>query len=388
MTWLYLDHNATTQPLPQVVEAMLPWLSTHYGNPSSSHPLGRQAREALVNARASVAAFLQVTPAEVVFTSGATESNHLAILAALAARPERRQIVTSAVEHTSTRLLLAQLAKQGVEVVEIGVDAQGQLSMPELLAAVGPHTALVSLMHANHETGVIFPVAEVAEIAHRHGALMHVDAAQSAGKLALDMAALGCDLLGFSAHKLYAAKGTGVLYVKKGLSLQPMLWGNQERHRRGGTENLPGIVGLATACDVLGGDLATHASRMAALRDQFEQAVLRALPAVEVNGGGPRVANTSHLCFAGLSADSSTDLNGEALLLRLEKQGVLASRGSACSAGGNQPSHVLLAMGRSEQQALCSLRFSLGIHHTAADMQQLLAAVVTSVRQLQLQQAA
>lgn len=384
MTWLYLDHNATTQPLPQVVEAMLPWLSTHYGNPSSSHPLGRQAREALVNARASVASFLHAMPAEIVFTSGATESNHLAVMAALAANPERRQIVTSAVEHSSTRLLLAQLVQQGVEVVEIGVDAQGQLCMPDLLAAVGPQTALVSLMHANHETGVIFPVVEAAEIAHRHGALMHVDAAQSAGKLPLDMAALGCDLLGFSAHKLYAAKGTGVLYVKKGLTLQPMLWGNQERHRRGGTENLPGIVGLATACDLLAADITAYASRMAALRDQFEQAVLQALPAVEVNGGGPRVANTSNLCFAELGAD----MNGEALLLRLEKQGVLASRGSACSAGGHQPSHVLLAMGRSEQQALCSLRFSLGIHHTSADMQQLLAALVTSIRQLQLQQAA
>lgn len=383
MKWLYLDHNATTQPLPQVVEAMLPWLSTYYGNPSSSHPLGRQAREALVNARVTVAAFLQASPAEVVFTSGATESNHLAIHAALAARPERRQIVTSAVEHTSTRLLLAQLAQQGVEVVEIGVDAQGQLSMPDLLEAVGPHTALVSLMHANHETGVIFPVAEAAEIAHDNGALMHVDAAQSAGKLALDMAALGCDLLGFSAHKLYAAKGTGVLYVKKGLSLQPMLWGNQERHRRGGTENLPGIVGLGTACELLAGHIETHASRMGHLRDQFEQAVLQALPAVEVNGAGPRVANTSNLSFAGLGED----FNGEALLLRLEKQGVIASRGSACSAGGNQPSHVLLAMGRSEQQALGSLRFSLGIHHTATDMQQLLAALVTSVRQLQLQEA-
>lgn len=383
MKWLYLDHNATTQPLPQVVEAMLPWLSTYYGNPSSSHPLGRQAREALVNARVTVAAFLQASPAEVVFTSGATESNHLAIHAALAARPGRRQIVTSAVEHTSTRLLLAQLAQQGFEVVEIGVDAQGQLSMPALQAAVGPHTALVSLIHANHETGVIFPVAEVAEIAHSNGALMHVDAAQSAGKLALDMAALGCDLLGFSAHKLYAAKGTGVLYVKKGLSLQPMLWGNQERHRRGGTENLPGIVGLGTACELLAGHIETHASRMAYLRDQFEQAVLQALPAVEVNGGGLRVANTSNLSFAGLGED----FNGEALLLRLEKQGVIASRGSACSAGGNQPSHVLLAMGRSEQQALGSLRFSLGIHHTATDMQQLLAALVASVRQLQLQEA-
>lgn len=377
MKWLYFDHNSTTRPLPEVVEAMLPMLSAHYGNPSSSHPLGRQAREALVNARVSVATFLQASPAEVVFTSGATESNHLAIHAALAARPERRQIVTSAVEHTSTRLLLAQLAKQGFEVVEIGVDAQGQLSMPDLLAAVGPQTALVSLMHANHETGVIFPVAEAAEIAHRHGALMHVDAAQSAGKLPLDMAVLGCDLLGFSAHKLYAAKGTGVLYVKKGLSLQPMLWGNQERHRRGGTENLPGIVGLGTACDLLAGHIEANASHMAALRDQFEQAVLQALPAVEVNGGGPRVANTCNLCFTSLGPD----FNGEALLLRLEKQGVIASRGSACSAGGNQPSHVLLAMGRSEQQALGSLRFSLGIHHTAADMQQLLAALLTSIRQ-------
>lgn len=384
MKWVYADHNATTQPLPQVVEAMLPWLSTHFGNPSSSHPLGRQAREALVNARASVAAFLQAGPAEIVFTSGATESNHLAIQAALAARPERRQIVTSAVEHTSTRLLLAQLAKQGFEVIEIGVDKQGQLSMTDLLAAVGPQTALVSLMHANHETGVIFPVAEAAEIAHRHGALMHVDAAQSAGKLPLDMAALGCDLLGFSAHKLYAAKGCGVLYVKKGFNLQPMLWGNQERHRRGGTENLPGIVGLASACDYLRDTQARHAIQMASLRDQFEQSVLQALPGVGVNGGGARVANTSSLCFAGLAGE----LNGEALLQRLEKHGVLASRGSACSAGGQQPSHVLLAMGLTPAQALCSLRFSLGIHTTSAEVHALLEALVSTVRQLQLQAAA
>lgn len=379
MKWLYFDNNATTQPLPEVVEAMLPWLHSQFGNPSSSHPLGRQAREALVNARAVLASFVHATPGEVMFTSGATESNHWAIQAALAAQPLRRQIVTSQVEHSATLKYLAYLETQGYTVLKLPVNAQGGMALDAVRQVVGPDTALVSIMHANHETGVMFPVAEIAEIAHAHGALMHVDAAQTAGKLALDVQALGCDFLGFSAHKLYGPKGTGMLYARKGLSVQPMLWGAQERHRRGGTENLSAIVGFAAACEWLKQEMPLRMPQVASLRDRFESVLTQTFPQVQINGGGARVGNTSNLCFAGIHEA----LNGEELLMRLEKKGVIASRGSACSAGGNQPSHVLLALGLSEVQALASLRFSLGLMTSEYEIQALLTALITVLEHMQ-----
>lgn len=360
MNTFYFDNNATTRVLPQVMEAMRPWFCEQYGNPSSSHPMGEYAKQALITARAAVAAFLHASPAEIVFTSGATESNHMAILGALAAQPEKRRIVTSTVEHSSTMRLLGQLSSLGVEVVQVPVQASGELDLAALAAAVTPGTALVTLLHANNETGVLFPVAEAAAIAHAHGALFHTDAAQSAGKFPLDVRQLGCDLLAFSGHKMHAPKGVGVLYVRKGIAMQPMIYGHQERNRRGGTENLPGIVGLDVACRLAQQHLDSGHGHVAALRNRLEQGLLSRLPFARVNGAGPRVPNTSNICLPGL--------HGEELLHRLGQAGVMASQGSACTAGGTDPSHVLLAMGLSRDHALSSLRFSLSRETTEAEV--------------------
>jgi cysteine desulfurase len=360
MNIFYFDNNATTRVLPQVMEAMLPWFGEQFGNPSSSHPLGQYAKQALITARSAVAAFLRASPAEIVFTSGATESNHVAILGALALKPDRHRIVTSAVEHSATLRLLGRLAEQGLEVIQVPVDASGQLDMDALIAAVTPDTALVTLMHANNETGVIFPIAEAAEIAHKQGALFHTDAAQSAGKIPLDVNQLGCDLLAFSGHKLHAPKGIGVLYVRKGIALPPIFHGHQERNRRGGTENLPAIVGLDVACRLAQEHLAHKSGHIATLRDRLEQGVLARLPFARINGNGPRVPNTTNLCLHGL--------HGEEFLHRLSQAGIMASQGSACTAGGTEPSHVLLAMGLGREEALSSLRLSLSRETTEAEI--------------------
>lgn len=372
MNLFYFDNNATTRVLPQILEAMLPWFGEQYGNPSSSHPLGQYAKHALHTAHATVAEFLKASPSEIVFTSGATESNHLAIFGALAANPGRQRIVTSTVEHASTRRLLAHLATQGHEIIQIPVDPNGALDMAALSAAVTPETALVTLMHANNETGVLFPIAEAAAIAHMHGALFHTDAAQTVGKLNIDVRRLGCDLLTFSGHKLHAPKGVGVLFVRKGVAQAPLLHGHQERNRRGGTENLPGIVGLDIACRLAQEHLGNRAGQIATLRDRLEQGLLRHIPFAHVNGAGPRVPNTSNLRFAGCS--------GEELLHRLGQAGVMAAQGSACTAGGTEPSHVLLAMGLSHDDALSSLRFSLSRETTEAEIDIVLKTMMAITR--------
>lgn len=372
MNMFYFDNNATTRVLPQVMEAMQPWFCEQFGNPSSSHPLGQYAKQALVTARAAVAAFLNASPAEIVFTSGATEANHMAILGALAANPERRRIVTSAVEHSSTRRLLAQLATEGVEIVQVPVAPSGSLDMAALQAAVTTDTALVTLMHANNETGILFPVAEAAMIARSQGALFHTDAAQTAGKIQLDTKQLGCDLLSFSGHKLHAPKGVGVLFVRKGVTCPPLLHGHQERNRRGGTENLPGIVGLDVACRLAQEYLLLGKGHASALRDRLEQGLLARLPFVRVNGAGLRVPNTASLCFPGL--------HGEELLHRMGQAGVMASLGSACTAGGTEPSHVLLAMGMTREDALSSVRFSLSRETTESEVEVVVETVTTIVK--------
>lgn len=374
MSIIYLDNNATTRVLPQVVEAMQPWIYEYYGNPSSSHSLGQQAKEALIQARADVAKFLAANPAEIVFTSGATESNHMAIRNALAIHPERNTIVTSAVEHPSTLQLLEHLSEQGVNVVYIPVNTKGELDMQALNAAVDANTALVSLMHANNETGVTFPIAEVAAIAHSHGALFHTDAAQSAGKLALSVKALDCDMLSFSGHKLHAPKGVGVLYIRKSLTTKPLLYGHQERKRRGGTENLTGIIGLGAACLASLMQQSNPSSRVAALRDHLQAGILKQLPYAKVNGEGNKVPNTTNLCFLGVS--------GEELLYKLDKIDIIASQGSACVAGGTDPSHVLVAMGLSREEALSSVRFSLSEETTEAEIETAIDSIVAVVKEI------
>jgi cysteine desulfurase len=365
---IYLDHNATTQPAPEAVAEMLDALQAGWANPSSTHAPGQAARRLLADARARVAAFLGCQHAELVFTSGATEANHMALLGALKAGP-RRRLVLSAVEHPGLLALAAQLRTDGVAVDLIPVDAQGRLDVAAARALIGHDVALVSVMGANNETGVRMPIDDVAELAHAAGARLHVDATQLAGKAALSFAASGADLMSVSAHKLGGPKGVGALVVRKGLAWPPLIAGRQERNRRGGTENLPGIVGFAAACERAAATLAADVPRMAELRQRLEQGLRRALPEVHVHGeAAERLCNTLCLRFGALDAERVLD--------RLERAGIVASSGAACSAGGTQPSHVLLAMGESPLQAKAGVRFSLGPATTAAQIDAVIAACV------------
>lgn len=365
---VYLDHNATTPPVPEAVAEMLDALQRGWANPSSTHGPGQAARRLLADARARVAGFLGCQGAELVFTSGATESNHMAVLGALG-RAGRPRLVLSAVEHPGLLALARRLREQGVPVDLVPVDAQGRLDLAAARTLIADDVALVSVMGANNETGVCMPVAEVAALAQAAGAWLHVDATQLPGKVPLDVAASGADLMSFSAHKIGGPKGTGALYVRKGLPLPALLSGRQERQRRGGTENLPGIVGFAAACERTGATLAADIARMAALRDRLQRGLLEALPEVQVFGAAAeRLPNTLYLRFG--------DLDAERVLHRLERAGVVASSGAACSAGGTQPSHVLLAMGCDRAAAQAGVRFSLGPATDATQVDRAIAACV------------
>jgi len=365
---IYLDNNATTKLAPEAREAMLPFLDEEYGNPSSAYALGGRAKEAGTTARKAVCAWLDASMAELVFTSGATESNHQAILGALKLCPEKRHIVTTAAEHTSTLKLSAWLETQGYRVTRLAVSANGELYISQLEAAICADTALVTMMWANNETGVIFPVEEAANIAKARGALFHVDAVQALGKLPFSWRQNAIDLLSFSGHKLHGPKGVGGLLVRKGVDLPPLFFGSQERGRRGSSENVPGIVGMGVAAELLQGYSADSS-----LRDRLEGRVLQALPKAYVNGvRAPRIANTSNICFAGLDA--------EALLMKLDRAGICVSMGAACQTGGNEPSHVLLAMGLSREQALSSLRFSLSRYSTQQEIDVAADQIVAAVK--------
>ena len=360
---IYADNNATTALAPEVLEAMQACLSECFGNPSSKHRIGEEAKRAVMDARGKVAKLLGASPAEIVFTSSATESNHLAILGALGRDPSRRHLVTTAVEHPATRMLLAHLAATGVTVSEIGVDANGLPDLAALEAAITPQTALVSMMWANNETGAIMPVEVAAAIAAHHGVPFHTDAVQAVGHLPIDLRRVAVDLLSLSGHKLHADKGIGVLFVRKGFKLQPLLYGHQERGRRGGTENVAAIAGLGVAAELVRRSLEAGSNQVAALRDRLEQGILRQFPFASINGGAvPRLANTSNIRFGGIDA--------EIILDRLDKAGICASSGSACTAGGTEPSHVLLAMGQSRAEALAAVRFSLSRYSTVAEVDQ------------------
>ncbi len=371
---IHLDHNATTAPAPAAVQAMLHALQDTWANPSSTHGPGQAARRLLAAARAQVAAFAGCMPADVVFGSGATEANHHAVLGTQAARRAegRRRWVLSAVEHPGLMALATRLAAEGVPVDRIGVDRQGRLDLLQARALVGPDVALVSLMGANNETGVLQPTAEVAALARAAGAWLHVDATQLAGKAPLDFAGSGWQLMTLSAHKLHGPKGCGALVVQRGLPLAPLIGGRQERQRRGGTENLPAIAGFGAACEDTARTMQPDIERMARLRDRLERGLLQALPGVHVHGAAAlRLPNTSCLRFG--------DLPAEQVLHKLEAEGVIASSGAACSAGGTEPSHVLLAMGESPARAKAALRFSLGRGTTESDIDQALAAAVRAL---------
>ncbi|MDR3391318.1 MAG: aminotransferase class V-fold PLP-dependent enzyme [Sulfuriferula sp.] len=372
---VYVDNNATTPLAPEVLAAMTACLADCYGNPSSLHRIGAAAKQMVMDARSKVAALLGASPAEIVFTGSATESNHLAILGALGRDPARRHVVTTAIEHPSTRLLLARLASEGVTVSEIGVDGDGLPDLAALEAAITPHTALVSMMWANNETGAVLPVAEAAAIAVAHGVLFHTDAVQAIGRVPVDMRQVPADLLSLSGHKLHAAKGIGVLFMRKGCKLPPLLWGHQERGRRGGTENVAAIVGLGIAAELAQTHMESDGAYIAALRQRLEQGLLQQLPYASVNAGGvQRLANTSNIRFGEIDAEITLD--------RLDKAGICASSGSACTAGGTEPSHVLLAMGQARTEALAAVRFSLSRYNTVIEVDRILQVLPEIVRPL------
>jgi cysteine desulfurase len=368
---VYLDHNATTAVCPRALDEMLDVLQHAWANPSSTHAPGQAARRVLADARARVAAFAGAQSAELVFTSGATEANHMAVRGALAAREGslRRRVLLSAVEHPGLLALGERLRGQGIPVDRVPVDAQGRLDLDALRDLLREDVALLSVMGANNETGVLMPVDEIAALAHAAGAWLHVDATQRLGKAPLPFAASGADLMSLSAHKIGGPKGVGALLVKKGLTLPALISGRQERGRRGGTENLPGIAGFAAACDRAAPTLADDVARMQALRERLEQGLMQALPGVHVHGRhAERLCNTLCLRFAELDAD--------AVLTRLERAGIVASSGAACTAGGTEPSHVLLAMGESPMRARAGVRFSLGPDTTETDIDRTVAAAV------------
>jgi len=357
---IYLDHNATTPLLPEVVEAMLPYLREHFGNPSSGHVYGQRAREAIEAARAQVASLIGAEPSEIVFTSGGTEANNLAIRGAAAALRAKKHVVTSVIEHPATANPCRLLERRGCQVTWLGVDQVGRVQVEDVLQAVNDRTALVTLMHANNETGTIQPVTEVAPAVHEAGALLHTDAAQSVGKVVVRVDELGVDLLSIAGHKLYAPKGVGALYIRKGVALEPVLRGAGHEHGlRPGTENVASIVGLGVACEIATASLAKESARVQALRDGLWSLLQAQIPALALNGHETlRLPNTLNVRFPGV--------RGSAVLA--VAPGIAASTGSACHEGGESASAVLLAMGLAADEALGSVRLSLGRATTEEDI--------------------
>ncbi len=357
---VYLDYNATTPILPEVVDAMLPFLRDHFGNPSSSHVLGRAAREAVGRAREQVAAVIGSDPDEIVFTSGGTESNNLAIRGVAEARPDRRQLVTSVIEHPAVAAPCAWLERQGWRVTRAGVDTDGRVVVDQVVAALGPQTALVTIMHANNETGVLQPVRPVADAARQAGAIVHTDAAQSLGKVPVDVAGLGVDLLSIAGHKVYAPKGVGALYVRRATPLRPFVLGaGHEGGLRPGTENVASIVGLGVACERARLDLASESARVRALREQALARAGAGVPGLALNGlSAERLPNTLSVRFPGVS--------GSALLDAVPS--LAASTGSACHAGAEEAPAVVVAMSIPAREALGTIRLTLGRGTTEADV--------------------
>jgi cysteine desulfurase len=377
----YFDHNATTPVAPEVVEAVARALSETYGNASSVHAYGQRAKAALDDARGAVAALVGAEPAEVVFTGSGTESDNFALRGAaegLAARG-RRRVVTTAIEHEAVLNTARHLAKHGFELTVLPVTSDGVVTVESLRAAIGPDVAIVSVMHANNEIGTIQPVAELAAVAHEHGALMHTDAVQSVGKIPVNVRALGVDLLSLSGHKFYGPKGTAALWMRRSVRLSPLLTGGRhERNRRAGTENVPGLIGLGVAAALAARSLAVESGRLAELRDRLEGQVLATVAGTIVNGAGAsRVPNTSNIGFTGIEAES--------LLIALDLEGFAVSTGSACSSGTLEPSHVLKAMHLPNGRAQNAIRFSLGAGNTVEDVDRLCAVlpgIVSKLRSL------
>ncbi len=372
---VYLDNNATTQPAPEVVAAMLPYLTEFYGNASSVYRFGQRARQAVDDARSQVAALVGCDDGELVFTAGGTESINTALRGLLLARAPRNQVVTTTVEHSAVRELCKHLGRDGADVVAVPVDADGRLDMDRLASTVDGDTALVTVMWANNETGVLFPVEQVARLCKARGVPFHCDATQAVGKVPIDLHATPVDVMSFASHKFHGPKGVGGLFVRRGVRVRPlMVGGPQERGRRGGTENVPGIVGIGKAAELA----QTSLPKMAAvgrLRDRFQQAVVDTIPDAHVIGGAvDRVANTTNIGFSRLEA--------EAILLLLSEADVCASAGSACSSGSLEPSPVLLAMGVDGRIAHGAVRFSLSRYTTEAEIDRALAVLPPIITRL------
>ena len=375
---IYLDHNATTPLDPLVADRTTQAMREVWGNASSVHHFGQQAKAALDEARALVATLLGAEASEIVFTAGGTESDNIAIRgAAEALEPTgRRHLITTAIEHEAVLNTMKALAKRGWRVTTLAVDASGIVSPDHLREALTDDTALVSVMHANNEIGTLQPIAELAAIAHERGALFHTDAVQSAGKVPLDVRALGVDLASIAGHKLYGPKGTGALWLKRGVRLlPPMTGGRQERTRRAGTENVPALVGLGVAADQARLKLAGEGKRLGLLRDRLEDGILRTVTGSQRNGAAaPRVPNTTNI--------SIDRVESESLLIGLDLAGIAVSSGSACSSGTLEPSHVLKAMGLPHGRTLGSIRFSLGASNTDADIDRVIEVLPPLVEKL------
>ncbi len=375
---IYLDYNATTPLAPEVLEVLLEASRDRFGNASSVHTFGQQAKALVDDARHAVAALVGGDPSEVVFTSGGTEADNFALRGAAEALEgsRRRHLVASAIEHEAVLNTLKALARRGWRTTLVPVDPSGVVSADRVREAIDEETALVSIMHANNEIGTIQPIAEIARLAHERGALVHTDAVQSAGKIPVEVQALGVDLLALSAHKLNGPKGAGALWIKRGTRLLPILTGGKhERNRRAGTENVPAIAGFGVAARLAAGKVASEAARLAALRDRLESGVLDAVPGTVVNGAGsPRVPNTTNISFDRVEAES--------LLIALDLEGIAVSTGSACSSGTLEPSHVLRAMGLPTHRTQNSLRFSLGLYSTEAEVDRVVAVLPKLVDKL------
>jgi cysteine desulfurase len=374
---IYLDHNATTALDPDVLEHMLPYLRDAYGNASSIHRAGQRTRQAVDDAREQLARALGCSAKALVLTSGGTEADNLALRGVFAARKAtHRRIVTTSVEHPAVLDTARALAAEGAEVTELTVDADGQLNWDDVEQAIQPDTALVSVMWANNETGVLFPVEQIGALCRERGVPFHVDAVQSLGKLAIDLAALPIDLLTISAHKICGPKGIGALFVRKGTPLWTVqTGGHQERGRRGGTENVAAIVGFGQAMKLASDRLERDRAHLELLRDDLAAALMACVPNVRVTGErSPRLANTLNVCFR--------DVEGEALLMALDLAGICASSGSACTAGSLEPSHVVKAMGLPPEWARGAVRFSLGRCNTREELDEVVRVVTHSVQKL------
>jgi cysteine desulfurase len=362
MNTIYLDNNATSQVAPEVLGAMLPYFHELYGNPSSMHSFGGQVSKTIRDARENVATLIGADPEEIIFTSCGTESDNTAILSALAVNPDKRHIVTSRVEHPAVKVLCEHLKERGCHVTELPVDSEGKLNIEEYESSLSRDTAVVSLMWANNETGVIFPVEKAASLARERGILFHTDAVQTVGKIPINMRGNTIDMLSLSGHKLHAPKGVGVLYVRKGTKFSPFLiGGHQEKGRRGGTENTASIVALGKACELAARNMEIENTRVKYLRDKLEKRLLETIPNSRVNGDRMnRLPNTTNISFE--------FVEGEGILLLMDQFNICASSGSACTSGSLQPSHVLRAMGVPFTMAHGSVRFSLSVYNTEEEM--------------------